>query len=234
MAARAAPPPRGSSCFTALGDRTRAFPSPHILGSCGPPGFQLALLLAFIRKRKSQNSLGAWVPSMVGKLRPPQAEHCGPPKIFFLIKEKKREVSRMNCFHGCRHAILPLLHSRCPLPLVTASGGLAGDKIQAVISQAHALVRLGLLHPFVCGLNCAKDSQEALSINRSPAFYGAAADLPPLGIGVKFPVKVGTLLAGWSTHTRSPKCPGSTCGSPSHWTLSCPLVDVSPLWGSGP
>lgn len=191
------------------------------------------MLLAFTRKRKSQNSLGAWVPPVVGELRPLQGEHCGPPK-FFLIKEKKREVSRMNCCHGCRHAILPLLHTRCPSPLVTASagfGGLAGDKIQTVISQAHALVRLRFLYPFVCGLNCAKDSQEALSINRSPQFYGAAADLPPLGIGVKFPVKVGILLARWSMHTRSPKCPGSSCGSPSHRTLSCPLVDVSPPLG---
>ena len=58
-------------------------------------------------------------------------------------------------------------------------------------AQAHALVRLGLLYPFVCGHNCAKDSQEALHITRSPKFYGAAADLPPLGIGVNFPIKVG-------------------------------------------
>ena len=92
MVARAAPPPRGSWCFTARGDRTRTFlPTPHILGSCGPPGFQLALLLAFIRKRKSQNSLGAWVPSVVGELRPLQGEHCGPPQTFF--NQRKEEGS---------------------------------------------------------------------------------------------------------------------------------------------
>ena len=107
----------------------------------------------------------------------------------------KTEVSRMNCCHGCRQPpILPLFHSGFPLPLVTTSagfGGWAGDKIQTVIPQAHALVRLGLPYPLVCGHNCAKDSQEALRITRSPEFYGAAADLPPLGIGVNFPIKVG-------------------------------------------
>lgn len=126
--------------------------------------------------------------------------------------------------------ILSLLHSRLPSPLVTTSAGfdgLPGGMTQTFISQGHALLRLGLLYPFIYGHNCARDYQEARS--RSPEFYGVAAALPPLGIRVNFPVKVGALLASWCLHIRSPKYPGSICGLSSHRTLLCPLVEVSPF-----